>query len=281
MPSSATSTQTVVIKTDVQIAYPTIVCPFTVSTTLIPSALYIKSAGNTISVDATKIILPSDLGTHTFILTVNSLNFSATLLTKTYSFNVLVKCSVTTLSITSSVGTTNYYLNQGALLTVPFTVVQASACNYAFTYTQSFTKNGLGISKPAWLTWDNSSQKFSMTITTSADLGVYIVTSTATIPQNEFSSNSAISKDYFFTLNVLSDCVNSSLTDKNINAMSNTVSATTVTQDVLFADSIATLHAIPAYCGARIYTFIPSLSFLTLSGTTLSLFTAFPSDVSS
>ena len=72
MPSSATSNQMVVIKTDVEIARPAIVCPFTVSTILTPSALYMSSAGNTISIDATKIILTADLGTHTFILTVNS-----------------------------------------------------------------------------------------------------------------------------------------------------------------------------------------------------------------
>ena len=111
MPSSATSTQTVVIKTDVQIANPTIVCPFTVSTTLAPPALYIRSVANTISVDASKIVLPADSGTHTFMLAVNSSNFPGSVLQKTYNFNVVVACSVSSLSITSYVWNITYILN--------------------------------------------------------------------------------------------------------------------------------------------------------------------------
>ena len=46
-----------------------------------------------------------------------------------------------------------------------------------------------------------------------------------------------------------------------------------------FADSIATSHAVPAYCGARTYTILPTYPFLTISGTTLILTTSFESDV--
>ena len=62
VPSVAISTQTVVIKTDVEVTYPTIVCPFTV-TTLSPSAAYISFSANTISLNAASISLPGDLGT--------------------------------------------------------------------------------------------------------------------------------------------------------------------------------------------------------------------------
>ena len=61
--------------------------------------------------------------------------------------------------------------------------------------------------------------------------------------------------------------------------MSNKVSLAAVTQDVTFADSIATGHSVPAYCGARTYTFSPIYTFLTISGTTLSLATSLVSDV--
>ena len=50
-PNAVISTQTVVIKTDIQVANSAIVCPFTV-TTLTPSAAYISLSGKTISVDA-------------------------------------------------------------------------------------------------------------------------------------------------------------------------------------------------------------------------------------
>ena len=60
--------------------------------------------------------------------------------------------------------------------------------------------------------------------------------------------------------------------------MSNFVSSPAVTQDVTFADSIATGHSVPAYCGARTYTLLPTYTFLTISGTTLSLATSLVSD---
>ena len=101
MPSSATSTQTVAIKTDVQIAHSAIVCPITA--TLTPSAAYISLSADytTISVVASLIVKPTDYGTHTFTLTVNSSNFSGTVAQKTYNFNVIVSCAVTGLSIIS------------------------------------------------------------------------------------------------------------------------------------------------------------------------------------
>ena len=49
------------------------------------------------------------------------------------------------------------------------------------------------------------------------------------------------------------------------------VFAPAVTQDITFYDSIATLANKNTFCGSKTYTLSPSLSFLTLSGTTLSL----------
>ena len=72
MPRSAALTQMIIIKTDVEINYPTIMCPFAVWTTLTPLALYISSAANIITIDATQILLPTDLGTHTFTMIVDS-----------------------------------------------------------------------------------------------------------------------------------------------------------------------------------------------------------------
>ena len=75
MPSVATTTQTVTILTDVQNLHPTIVCPITAILT--PSAAFISLSGDykTISVIAGSIVLPTDIGTNQFVLTVNSLNY--------------------------------------------------------------------------------------------------------------------------------------------------------------------------------------------------------------
>ena len=63
-----------------------------------------------------------------------------------------------------------------------------------------------------------------MTITSPADVGIYVVTSTATIPQNSFGTNTILTKSYSFTLTVRSDCFNTVLNDRTIDDMSNKVS---------------------------------------------------------
>ena len=109
-PSVVTSTQTVVIKTNVQLTNSAIVCPFIV-TNMTPSAGFITLTANTISVNFTPISLPEDLGTYAFTITVVSANFSGTVASKTYDFNVVVTCAVASLLITSRASDATYTLN--------------------------------------------------------------------------------------------------------------------------------------------------------------------------
>lgn len=62
--------------------------------------------------------------------------------------------------------------------------------------------------------------------------------------------------------------------------MSTFVSGTAATQDVSFLDTISISHSNPSYCGPRTYTFSPILSFLSVSGSTLTLSSTNPNDVS-
>ena len=77
MPSTITSTQTVTIKTDVQNSYPSIVCP--IMAVLTPSSTFVSLSADygTISLNASNISLPNDIGTKTFTLTVESLNYAS------------------------------------------------------------------------------------------------------------------------------------------------------------------------------------------------------------
>ena len=122
-----------------------------------------------------------------------------------------------------------------------------------YTYTHSFVKAGLTITQPSWISFSTVNQKFSATITAPADIGIYTITSTATIPQDDGTGVNR-STSYSFTLTVQSDCVNTILTDKIIYAMSTKVSQTADIQDISFADSIGTSHTDQTYCGARTYT---------------------------
>jgi hypothetical protein len=112
---------------------------------------------------------------------------------------------------------------------------------FPYTYTHSFLKAGLTIAQPSWISFATVNQKFSATITAPADIGVYTITSTATIPQDNGTGVNR-STNYSFTFTVQSDCVNTSLTNKNIIAMSTKISQTADTQDISFADSIGTGH---------------------------------------
>ena len=119
-----------------------------------------------------------------------------------------------------------------------------------------------------------------MTITAPADVGIYVITSTVTIPQNSFSTNTALTTNYSFTLVAKSDCVNTVIENKTIIDMSYKVSLAAVTQDITFTDTIATSHSgQPAYCSTRTYTLSPIYTFLTISGSTMSLSTATVADV--
>ena len=182
------------------------------------------------------------MGTNSFTLTVNSANFASNVTFQTYSFNVIIACQVNSLTITSQASSVTYTLNQGLLETLPFSVSQTSNCMFPYTYTHSFLKAGLAIAQPSWISFSTLNQKFSATITAPADIGVYTITSIATIPQgNGMGVNR--STNYSFTLTVQSDCVNTSITDKTIIAMSTKVSQTAATQDISFADLIGAGHA--------------------------------------
>ena len=73
--------------------------------------------------------------------------------------------------------------------------------------------------------------------------------------------------------------MNTVITDITITNMSNKVSLAAVTQDISFLDSISTSHSDSTYCGARTYSLSQTLTFLTISGSTMSLSTTNVSDV--
>ena len=76
MPTSGTDTQTVKVYTDVERSYSAVVCPIT--GVLAPSSFaWINFSNPTITVDHTMISLPTDIGVHSFTLTVDSQTWPA------------------------------------------------------------------------------------------------------------------------------------------------------------------------------------------------------------
>lgn len=72
-------------------------------------------------------------------------------------------------------------------MTQALQVSQNSICNYAYTYTHAFTKDGVSITKPAWLNFDDATTQYTLAVTAPADIGVYVITATTTTVANPVS----------------------------------------------------------------------------------------------
>ena len=128
MPSAATTTQTIKILTDVEIAS-SIFCPITAILT--PAAAFISLSPDfkTIFVDASKIVDPSDIKTHLFRLTVNSANFAGTVAQQTYDFKVIM----TSCSVTSYFQTNHSRLKEIFVDVASFNITHYPASNFTDT----------------------------------------------------------------------------------------------------------------------------------------------------
>jgi len=95
IPASGILTQTYSITTDFTKTDPSIICNF--KATLSPTAVYIALSPDslTILLDQSKIVLPTDIGIHTFSITINSLEFYATVPPKILTFFVKIECTIT------------------------------------------------------------------------------------------------------------------------------------------------------------------------------------------
>ena len=144
----------------------------------------------------------------------------------------------------------------------------------------SYVLLGLPITQPVWFLFDALNSAFTINSSSQADVGIYTITTTVSIPQVNPSTSVNWTTNFSFTLTVIDDCTLTTFADKTITDMSMKVSQTAVTQDITFADSTATSHTITSYCGARTYTLSPALGFLSISGTTLTLNSSNPADVS-
>lgn len=262
------------IYTDVEVAYAAIVCPITASLT--GGSIYVNLSGDyaVITVDKSKIVLPTDLGVHPYTLIVNERDWSSTVNQQTYSFNVIIVCTVSSLTITSKAADEYYILNQGLITTNPLSITQTDACVFPFTYTHTYTKDGSSITKPAWLNFDNAMTTYSFSISAPLDVGVYVVTATSEIPQVDPGTGVNRITVSSFIITVVSDCTITSLTDKVITDMTYGVTAPAGTQNIFFADAISTGHANDNYCGLRTYTLSPVLAFMSITGDVLSIETS-------
>jgi hypothetical protein len=275
-PSAVITPQTYTITTDQTLLDATVICNLSASLgpAVLPPYISLSPDGQTISVDASQISLPSDIGPHTFTLTIVSVDNFLTVSDLPINFDVIITCTVSSFTVvTAPAANTNYVLNDPSVTTAPLDLIQNSNCQLPYTYSYSFMKNGVGITQPGWLNFFNPTRTFSFFVTAPADVGVYTVTLVA--------ATSQISHTEVFTITVIHDCTLTSITDRAFNNMLTYVSGALDSQTLVFDDYIGvTVHSDITYCGPRAYSLSLVLPFLSISGDTLVLSTTNPGHVS-
>jgi hypothetical protein len=100
------------------------------------------------------------------ILITNTL-WPATTTAVSFSFNVVVTCTVTNLTLISAQADYTYELNQGTYLTASYTASQTSACNQPYTFLVYHYQNDVFVDMQNAL-FDSTSGKFTLSYTSPA-----------------------------------------------------------------------------------------------------------------
>lgn len=127
MPSAGPSPQTIKVYTDVERLYPIVICPITGLLDYVtdPGNLppWIDWTNPDITIDHAAITLPTDLGTHPFTLTIDSAPWAPDVVDAVFPFNIIIECTVNSLTPTSQAVTIDpFYLNAGSLTTPPLEI---------------------------------------------------------------------------------------------------------------------------------------------------------------
>jgi len=224
--------------------------------------------GGTISVNgATAANTNRPTGSQLYTMTLTGVQGTAS---ASIPINLTLKCGVTAIGVTQQPANASFVTNQGSVDTLSLDLSQTQDCQYPFSYSHSVTKDGSATTMPSWLSFNTSTRKFTYAPNTSAHVGVYVITTTSTIP-NISGVTQVTQRVTSFTLTILHDCTITTLTNRALSGMTAYVLATTDSQSVEFQDSTGTGRGSVAYCGPRTYSLSPALAFLSISGTTLTL----------
>ena len=118
-----------------------------------------------------------DIGTTTFSLIVNSANFSGSIAPLTYTFDVVIACSVVQLNFASQASSLTYTLNDPAASTVAYTGQQLNDdCQLPFTYSVTYAHT------MPFVTHDPAARTFYIQTAAVADVGLHSITVAVEIP---------------------------------------------------------------------------------------------------
>lgn len=166
-----------------------------------------------------------------------------------------------------------YTVAEPALTTAAYDTNVANCSTSTFTVAYKSSTN-VSITKPAWLTWDSTLRNFVINTANLADIGMIKVVVTATNNHLLFTTSFVYASPATleFTIEIKHPCRGTTINTRTLSSMAVLVSQST-TQDIWFTDTVAINRSDSTFCGTRSFSISPSHSFLSISGSTLTLAT--------
>jgi len=206
-------------------------------------------------------------------LTVDNLLFPGQVTQAVYTFVLdLQACVVNDFVFASTISSFTYRLTSPPVTPPSFLATQSNLnCLFPTTYTAIYKQGGLVVPKPASINFDLASRTFTVSASNKADVGIYTVDVTATIPQI-LQPSGTLSTLHSFDVTIESDCLDSVINDRVVDDMSCLILVHN-TQDVIFTNTKASSHNDPTHCGAYKYDLNPALPFVSVTGGILDVYT--------
>lgn len=169
--------QTVKILTDVELQYPTIVCPIVAVIVPILPFIAISADYKTLTVDEAVLtsLIPQSVQTYSFTLQVTSPTFPALVTQTNFPFKVSVVCSVTEVQLDSgAIADQTYEVDPTSTLAkvISLPIYRLIPCLSSMTYTRQLLYD-TSSTLPSFITYSDLVGTISVVISNPTDTGVY------------------------------------------------------------------------------------------------------------
>ena len=114
--------------TNVERSYPSIICPITATINQGYAPVSIVDSYTKVRVNPVLVSVPGGYGSHPITVEINSSNYASFVVYKLFTFNVIIACTVSSLTIQTTVTDFAYVLNSGSITKGTFTPVQTPDC---------------------------------------------------------------------------------------------------------------------------------------------------------
>ena len=128
MPTSSNVERAFKVYTDVERSYPSIICPITATINQGYAPVSIVDSYTKVRVDPSLVSVPGGYGSHPITVEINSRDYPSIVVYKLFNFDVIITCTVSSLTIQTTVTDFAYVLNSGSITKGTFTPVQIPDC---------------------------------------------------------------------------------------------------------------------------------------------------------